>query len=85
MEDFSTDKYSRIMEEIRERLFSAEILSAKKNIVFIESTSLQIRKILEVTIYLSVLVNSEKLNHESKNEWHPTKIIEALNKKTTIF
>ena len=66
-------------------MFSAKVLSNEKNLVFIESTSLQIRKILELIAYLSVLVNNEKLNHKEKNEWHPTKIIEALNKKTTIF
>jgi len=86
MYNFSTKQYSEIISEIRERIISAEILSnEKKNIVFIESTSLQIRKILELIAYLSVLVNNEKLNHKSKNEWHPEKIINTLSEKTTIF
>lgn len=85
MHIFSTDQYSLILKEIRERMYSAEVLSNQKNLVFIESTSLQIRKILELIAYLSVLVNNEKLNHKEKNEWHPNKIIEALKKKTTIF
>lgn len=85
MHNFSTDQYLLIVNEIQERMFSAEILSNEKNLVFIESTSLQIRKILELIAYLSVLVNNEKLNHKEKNEWHPKIIIEALNKKTTIF
>lgn len=66
-------------------MYSADILSNQENVVFIESTSLQIRKILELIAYLSVLVNNEKLNNREKNEWHPNKIIEALKKKTTIF
>lgn len=85
MLDFSTEEYSLILGEIRERIFSAEALSKERNLVFIESTSLQIRKILELIAYLSVLVNIEKLNHREKNEWHAEKIIEALNTKTTVF
>jgi hypothetical protein len=85
VQNFSTDQYSLIVKEIRERIFAAEILSNKKTLVFIESTSLQIRKILELIIYLSVLVNNEKLNHKNKNEWRPEKIIKTLNEKTTIF
>ncbi len=85
MHIFSTDQYSLILQEIRERMYSAEVFSNQKNLVFIESTSLQIRKILELIAYLSVLVNNEKLNHKEKNEWRPKIIIEALNKKTIIF
>ena len=80
------DKYLLIVQEICERILSAEVLSENiNNIVFIESTSLQIRKILELIAYLSVLVNQEKLNYEICNAWHAKKIIEALNIKTTIF
>ena len=69
MRNFSTNQYTSIVQEIRDRILSAEILSDKnENLVFIESTSLQIRKILELIAYLSVLVNNEKLNHRSKNE-----------------
>lgn len=85
MADFPKEEYSLVLGEIRERLFSAEVLSKERNLVFIESTALQIRKILELIAYLSVLVNIEKLNHREKNEWHAKKIIEALNTKTTVF
>jgi len=86
MKKFSTEQYASIVQEIRDRILSAEILSDKNdNLVFIESTSLQIRKILELIAYLSVLVNNEKLNHKSKHEWHPEKIINTLTEKTTIF
>ncbi|WP_373033788.1 hypothetical protein [Sulfurovum sp.] len=81
------EKYLQIVEEIRKRLIWAEMLSNEpnNNFVFIESTSLQIRKILELVAYLSVLVNREKLNHKDRNEWHPEKIVEVLGTKTTIF
>ena len=79
MPNFSKEEYLLVIGEIRERVFSAEVLSKEKNVVFIESTALQIRKILELIAYLSVLVNIEKLNHREKNEWHAKKIIEALN------
>ena len=85
MANFSKERYQSALTEIRQRLFSADILATKENVVFIESTALQIRKILELISYLSVLVNSEKLNHKEKNEWHPQKIIETLTTKTTIF
>jgi hypothetical protein len=85
MHNFSTDQYSIIVTEIRDRMLSAEILSKEQNLVFIESTTLQIRKILELIAYLSVLVNTEKLNHKERNQWHPKSIIEALSKKTTVF
>lgn len=85
MPNFSIDIYQSVLMEIRERLFSADILSKKENVVFIESTALQIRKILELISYLSILVNSEKLNHKEKNEWRAPKIIETMASKTTIF
>ncbi len=63
--------YKFIVNEIRERILMAEILSdSLDKIVFIESTSLQIRKILELIAYLSLLVNLEKLNHKARKEWH---------------
>lgn len=86
MRDFPINQYADIVKEIRERILSAETLSNEnKNLVFIESTSLQIRKILELIAYLSVLVNNDKLNHRNKNEWHAEKIIKTLTEKTTIF
>ena len=86
MRNFSPNQYALIVKEIRERILSAEIISNEnKNIVFIESTSLQIRKILELIAYLSVLVNNEKLNHKSKNEYHAERIIKSLSDKTTVF
>ena len=86
MRDFPINQYADIVKEIRERILSAETLSNEnKNLVFIESTSLQIRKILELIAYLSVLVNNDKLNHRNKNEWHAEKIITTLTEKTTIF
>jgi len=83
--EFSKEKYATIISEIRDRILSAEIFSNEKNRVFIESTSLQIRKILELIAYLSVLVNSEKLNHKQRNEYHASKIIDSLIERTTIF
>jgi hypothetical protein len=85
MSNFSIESYQAALMEIRQRLFSADILSKQDGVVFIESTALQIRKVLELIAYLSLLVNSEKLNHKEKNEWHPKKIIDALVVKTTIF
>lgn len=86
MESDLQNQYSLIINEIRRRIISADILSDKlNNVVLIESTSLQIRKILELIAYLSVLVNHEKLNHKARNEWHAEKIINALNANTTIF
>jgi hypothetical protein len=84
-ENFPVESYQSALMEIRERLISADILSKQHNVVFIESTALQIRKILELIAYLSILVNSEKLNHKEKNEWRAQKIIETLASKTTIF
>ncbi|MFA6121847.1 MAG: hypothetical protein WCT35_07365 [Sideroxydans sp.] len=85
MSNFSKEKYALALQEIRERLYSAGVLSEKDNIVFIESTALQIRKILELIAYLSVLVNVDKLSHKEKHDWHPGRIIDALKTKTTIF
>lgn len=85
MSIFLVEKYTSALNEIRERLISANILSKNKNVVFIESTALQIRKILELISYLSILVNSGKLNHKERNEWHAQKIIETLDKKTMLF
>lgn len=53
MPEFSKEKYATIVSEIRDRILSAEILANEKNRVFIESTSLQIRKILGLIAYLS--------------------------------
>ncbi|WP_405127935.1 hypothetical protein [Pseudoalteromonas sp. PB2-1] len=64
---------------------SAEAFADKKNIVFIESTTLQIRKILELIAYLSMLVNTDKLNSKQRSEWHAKEIIENLSEKTTVF
>jgi hypothetical protein len=85
MSKFSIDSYQSALMEIRERFLSAVILSKKENVVFIESTALQIRKILELISYLSILVNLGKLNHKEKNEWRAQKIIETMAGKTTIF
>lgn len=85
MSNFSKEAYAAVLQEIRERLYSADIISKKDNVVFIESTALQIRKVLELIAYLSVIVNVDKLNHDQRNEWHAARIIEALKAKTTIF
>lgn len=85
MSKFSPVEYSETLKEIHHRIFSADALSRKKNVVFIESTALQIRKILELIAYLAVLVNAEKLNHKERAEWHAQKINELLAQKTTIF
>lgn len=82
---FSKEKYTAIVSEIRDRILSAEVLANEKNIVFIESTALQIRKILELIAYLSVLVNAEKLNHKERAQYHASKVVDALTEKTTIF
>jgi hypothetical protein len=85
MSDFSIEKYQAALTEIRERLLAAEILSKHESVVFIESTALQVRKILELIAYLSLLVNEEKLSHKEKNDWHADRIINYLISKTTIF
>lgn len=55
MRNFSTEQYAYIVSEVRERLLSAEVLANEQNLVFLESTALQIRKILELIAYLSIL------------------------------
>jgi hypothetical protein len=85
MGNFSPEEYIETLSEIHKRIFSAETLSKQNNVVMIESTALQIRKILELIAYLSVLVNVEKLNHKEKTEWHAQRINELLAKKTTIY
>lgn len=74
----------QIISELRDRLLSAEVLADKKNLVFVESTALQIRKILELIAYLSILVNADKLNHKQRTEYHAAKIVDALDEKTPI-
>lgn len=81
----SEEKYSNIITEIRDRVLSADIFSNEKNRIFIECTSLQIRKILELIAYLSILANGDKLNSDERSDYHVKKIVENLNKKTTIF
>ena len=85
IQTFSKEKYTLIVSEIRNRILSAEVLANEKNAVFIESTALQLRKILELIAYLSVLVNAEKLNHKERAEYHASKVVDALTEKTTIF
>ena len=82
--NFSAEQYSQIVSEVRDRLLSAEVLSNEKNLVFVESTALQIRKILELIAYLSTLVNAEKLNCKERAEYRAAKIVDALDKKTPI-
>lgn len=65
-------------------LLSTELLANEQNRVFVESTALQIRKILELIAYLSILVNADKLNHKERAEYHAAKIVDALDEKTTI-
>ncbi|MGR3980621.1 hypothetical protein [Pseudoalteromonas sp. 1181_04] len=64
---------------------SAELLSDDRNYVFIESTSLQLRKILELIAYLSILANGDKLNSKERGDYHAKNIIENLAKKATLF
>lgn len=85
MYEFLPEKYLETLREIRQRIFSADVFSQQKNVFFIESAALQIRKVLELIAYLAVLVNAEKLNHRQKEEWHAQKINEFLAQKTTIF
>ncbi|ELB2759862.1 hypothetical protein QNE23_003241, partial [Vibrio alginolyticus] len=85
MKYFNEEIYLKIICEIRDRIHAAESLSETENLVFIESTSLQLRKILELIAYLSILVNGDKLNSKERNEYHAKKIVESLNEKTTIF
>ena len=55
----SKEIYSNIITEIRDRVLSADIFSNEKNRIFIECTSLQVRKILELIAYLSILANGD--------------------------
>lgn len=82
--NYSAEQYAHIVRELRERLLSAQVLSGEKNLVFVESTALQIRKILELIAYLSIIVNADKLNHREKTEYHAGKIVDSLDEKTTI-
>lgn len=85
MKYLSEEKYSNIITEIRDRVLSADMFSNEKNCIFIECTSLQIRKILELIAYLSILANGDKLNSDERSDYHAKRIVENLNKKTTIF
>lgn len=85
MMQFAREEYAAIINEIRDRLLASEILAKNNNIVSVESTSLQIRKILELIAYLSVIVNTDKLNHKQRSEYRANKIIESLVERTTIF
>ncbi|WP_188006236.1 hypothetical protein [Vibrio cholerae] len=73
MKYFNAETYLKIICEIRDRIHTAESLSEVENLVFIESTSLQIRKVLELVAYLSILVNGDKLNSKERNEYHAKK------------
>jgi hypothetical protein len=81
----SKEKYSNIITEIRDRVLSADVFSNEKNRIFIECTSLQVRKILELIAYLSILANGDKLKSDERQDYHAKRIVESLNKKTTIF
>ncbi|MDE1348517.1 hypothetical protein [Vibrio aestuarianus] len=86
MLDEYQDIYCQIVEEIRLRVLYAEGLAlGGDDIVFIESVTLQIRKILELIAYLSIIVNRKSLNHDERNAYHAKKIIENLQDKTEIF
>ncbi len=85
MKYLDKDKYSEMVAELRMRILSAELLTDDKNYVFIESTSLQIRKILELIAYLSILANGDKLNSDERGDYHAKNIIENLAKKATLF
>lgn len=85
MKYLDKDKYTQMVAELRVRILSADLLSDDRNYVFIESTSLQIRKILELIAYLSILANGDKLNSKERGAYHAKKIIENLAEKTTLF
>lgn len=53
------EKYLYIMNDLRNKTISAEILSKERNQIMIESTSLQLRMILELISYLFVVVNQD--------------------------
>ena len=79
------EKYLFIMNELRNKVISAEALTKEKNQIMIESTSLQLRMILELISYLFVIVNHDKFNSKQKKDWSPTKFIENLQDKVSIF
>ena len=80
------EQYQDIISEIRQRILSAEILSdERENVVFIESATLQIRKILELIAYFSLLLNKGKVNRKIREEYHAKRIINAISENTTIF
>lgn len=85
MKYLDKEKYTQIVAELRERILSADLLSDDRSYVFIESTSLQIRKILELIAYLSILANGDKLNSKERSEYRANKIVENLAEKTTLF
>lgn len=84
VQKFSAEQYTQIVSEVRARVLSAEVLANEQNLVFVESTALQIRKILELIAYLSVLVNADKLNHKERVEYRAARIIDLLDEKTTL-
>jgi hypothetical protein len=79
------EKYLYIMNDLRNKTISTEILSKERNQIMIESTSLQLRMILELISYLFVVVNQDKFNSKQKEEWSPTKFIENLQDKVSVF
>jgi len=80
------DYYQVVMNEIKNRIFSAEILSnERENAIFIEATTLQIRKIIELIAYLSLVLNREKVNRKIRNKFQANLIINAISDKTKIF
>ena len=80
------NQYIHIIDDIRKRVISAELFAEEnRNIIFIESTTLQIRKILELIAYMSLLLNREKINSKGRDEYHAKRIIENISGKTKIF
>lgn len=79
------EKYLYIMNELRNKILSAETLSKEKNQIMIESTSLQLRMVLELISYLFVIVNQDKFNSKEKQNWSPSVFIENLKDKVSIF
>ena len=67
------EKYLYIMSELKNKIISAETLSKEKNQIMIESTSLQLRMVLELISYLFVVVNQNEFNSKQKGDWSPTK------------
>ena len=63
------EKYLYIMNDLRNKTISAEILSKERNQIMIESTSLQLRMILELISYLFVVVNQDKFNITTPNKY----------------